>query len=48
MRTPGGEYALGPAHTTFHVLNKSFEEVATVPLAEMTAAVGLFVRLGLP
>jgi NADPH:quinone reductase len=52
MRTPGGgyaEYALGPAHMTFHVPSKmSFEEVATVPLAEMMVAAGLFVPLGLP
>jgi len=52
MGTPGGsyaEYALSPAHTTFHIPNKiSFEEAAAIPLAAMTAAVGLYVRLGLP
>jgi NADPH:quinone reductase len=51
-RTPGGsyaEYALSPAHTTFHIPNKtSFEEAAAIPLAAMTAAVGLYIRLGLP
>ena len=52
MRTPGGsyaEYALSPAHTTFHIPKKTtFEEAAAIPLAAMTAAVGLYVRLGLP
>lgn len=52
MRTPGGswaEYAISPAHTTFHLPEQtSFEEAATIPLAAMTAAIGLFVRLGLP
>ena len=52
MRTPGGsyaEYALSPAHTTFHLpKHTSFEEAAAIPLAAMTAAVGLYVRLGLP
>jgi NADPH2:quinone reductase len=52
MQTPGGsyaEYALSPEHTTFHLPKKtSFEEAATIPLAGMTAAVGLFARLGLP
>ena len=52
MRTEWGsfaEYAIAPAHTTFHLPKAtSFEEAATIPLAAMTAAVGLFVRLGLP
>lgn len=52
MRTPGGsyaEYAVSPAHTSFHIPKQtSFEEAAAIPLAAMTAAVGLYVRLGLP
>lgn len=52
MVTPGGsyaEYAVSPEHTTFHIPNKTtFEEAATIPLAAMTAAIGLHVRLGLP
>jgi NADPH:quinone reductase-like Zn-dependent oxidoreductase len=52
MMTPGGsfaEYAVGWAHTTFHIpANVSFEEAATIPLAAMTAAIGMFLRLGLP
>ena len=52
MREPHGsfaEYAVAPAITTFHIPPKiTFEEAATIPLAAMTAAVGLFVRLGLP
>lgn len=52
MMTPGGsfaEYALSPAHTTFHIPKyTSFEEAAAIPLAAMTAAVGLYLRLGLP
>ena len=52
MREPHGsfaEYALAPAITTFHIPSKtSFEEASTIPLAAMTAAIGLFVRLGLP
>lgn len=43
------EYAVAWEHTTFMVpADVSFEEAATVPLAAMTAAVGLFTRLGLP
>ena len=43
------EYAIAPAHTTFHIpASTSLEEAATVPLAAMTAAVGLFVRMQLP
>ncbi|KAH8808588.1 chaperonin 10-like protein [Xylogone sp. PMI_703] len=52
MRTPHGsfaEYAIAPAHTTFHLPKKTtFEEAATIPLAALTAALGLYVRLGLP
>jgi len=52
MRTPGGsfaEYALVWQHTTFHIPQKTtFEEAATLPLAAMTAAVGLHISLGLP
>lgn len=52
MREPHGsfaEYSIAPAITTFAIPNKiSFEEAATIPLAAMTAAVGLFARLGLP
>ena len=52
MRSPHGsfaEYALAPAHTTFHLPRAtSFEEGASIPLAAATAAVGLYVRLGLP
>ena len=52
MRTPGGsfaEYALVPETTTFHLpKSTSFEEGATIPLAAMTAAVGIYCRLGLP
>jgi NADPH:quinone reductase-like Zn-dependent oxidoreductase len=44
-----GEYAVGRADTTFHIpKNVSFEEAATIPLAAMTAALGLYQRLGLP
>lgn len=52
MNTPSGsfaEYAIAWETTTFHLLKHiSFEEAATVPLAAMTAAVGLFYHLGLP
>ncbi|KAL6702507.1 hypothetical protein ACN47E_001597 [Coniothyrium glycines] len=52
MMTPGGsfaEYAVGWQHTTFHIPhNISFEQAATIPLAAMTAAIGLQQRLGLP
>jgi NADPH:quinone reductase len=52
MRTPNGafaEYAIAPAKTTFHIPRQtSFEEAATIPLAAMTAVVGLYARLGLP
>ncbi|KAI2480109.1 Qor NADPH quinone reductase [Pyrenophora tritici-repentis] len=52
MLTPGGsfaEYAVGHAHTTFHIpASVSFEAAATIPLAAMTAAIGLHQRMGLP
>jgi len=52
MRTEFGsyaEYAVAWEHTTFMLpANVSDEEGATIPLAAMTAAVGLFTRLGLP
>lgn len=52
MRTPGGsyaEYAVSFKYTTFHLPEKiSFPEAATLPLAAMTSAVGLYQRLGLP
>ena len=45
MMKPHGsfaEYSIAEAHTTFHIPEKtSFEEAATIPLAAMTAAVGL-------
>lgn len=44
-----GEFAIGRADTTFHIPDGvSFEEAATIPLAGMTAAIGLYQRLGLP
>ncbi|KKY19419.1 putative alcohol dehydrogenase-like protein [Diplodia seriata] len=43
------EYAIAWAHTTFHIpKDTTFEEAAAIPLAAMTAAVGLYLRLGLP
>jgi NADPH2:quinone reductase len=52
MLTPHGsfaEYSVGLAATTFHIPKTvSFEEAATIPLAGMTAALGLYQRLGLP
>ncbi|EME46808.1 hypothetical protein DOTSEDRAFT_70696 [Dothistroma septosporum NZE10] len=52
MMKPGGsyaEYALSWAHTTAHLPKEtSFEEGAAIPLAALTAAVGLFARLRLP
>lgn len=54
MMSPHGsyaEYAISWAHTTFLLPSKtSFEEGAAIPLAALTAAVGLYApnRLGLP
>jgi NADPH2:quinone reductase len=52
MGTPGGsyaEYAIAWQYTTFHLPSRTtFEEAATLPLATMTSAVGLYQRLGLP
>ncbi|KAF2816577.1 GroES-like protein [Mytilinidion resinicola] len=52
MFTPGAsfaEYALAWQCTTFHLPDHvSFAEAATLPLAGMTAAVGLYRYLGLP
>lgn len=52
MLTPNGsygEYAMGHLDTTFHIpKHVSFDEAATIPLAGMTAAVGLYQKLGLP
>ncbi|GAM88518.1 hypothetical protein ANO11243_065510 [Dothideomycetidae sp. 11243] len=54
MRTGGGsyaEYAVAHAYTTFHLPEQtSFEEAATLPLAALTAVVGLYAsdRLALP
>ncbi|USP76239.1 hypothetical protein yc1106_03513 [Curvularia clavata] len=52
MMSPAGsfaEYAIGWQHTTFHLPDSiSFEEAATIPLAAMTSAIGLHLRLGLP
>jgi NADPH:quinone reductase len=52
MMTPHGsfaEYAVGWQHTTFKIPNEtSFEEAASLPLAAMTSAIGLHLRLGLP
>ncbi|KAH9862782.1 hypothetical protein J1614_010875 [Plenodomus biglobosus] len=52
MLSPGGsfaEYAVGWQHTTVHIpKNISFEQAATIPLAALTAAIGLHQRLGLP
>ncbi|ETN44358.1 uncharacterized protein HMPREF1541_10538 [Cyphellophora europaea CBS 101466] len=52
MRTPHGafaEYTLAYANTTFPVPPATpLESAATIPLAAMTAAVGLYARLGLP
>ncbi|KAF2119763.1 chaperonin 10-like protein [Lophiotrema nucula] len=52
MMSGGGsyaEYAVGWQHSTFHIpKNVSFEDAATIPLAAMTSAIGLYIRLGLP
>ncbi|KAI5122327.1 hypothetical protein M0805_002494 [Coniferiporia weirii] len=43
------QFSVAPVATTFPVPGStSFEEAATLPLAVMTAAIGLFVVLGLP
>ncbi|KAJ5999698.1 secondary metabolism biosynthetic enzyme [Penicillium waksmanii] len=43
------EYAIAPSGSTFHIPEKtSFEEASTIPLAAMTAAVGMFQRSNLP
>ncbi|KAI9689261.1 MAG: hypothetical protein M1820_010172 [Bogoriella megaspora] len=52
MRSPHGsyaEYAVAWQHTTVHIPAKtSFEEAAAIPLAVLTAAVGLYAQLRLP
>jgi len=52
METPHGgyaEYAIVPASTTFHLPAKiSFEAAAGLPLAFMTAAIGLYQMLRVP
>ncbi|KAH8682752.1 chaperonin 10-like protein [Xylariales sp. PMI_506] len=52
MMTPRGawaEYAVAPASTVaFLPKNTSFEQGAAIPLAGLTASVGLYQRLGLP
>src|ERR1700712_1997852 len=43
------EYAVGLEATTIHIPKSvTFEEAATIPLAGMTAALGMYQRLGLP
>ncbi|GAA5927258.1 zinc-binding alcohol dehydrogenase family protein [Sporobolomyces koalae] len=43
------EYTVSPAITAFHVpANTSFEQAAALPLAYITAVIGLHLRLGLP
>ncbi|KAI8656387.1 PKS-ER domain-containing protein [Fusarium sp. Ph1] len=52
MKQPGGsyaEYGVSWAYTTFRLPDKtSFEEGAALPLTALTAACGLYARLGLP
>ncbi|KAJ5452509.1 Polyketide synthase enoylreductase [Penicillium cf. griseofulvum] len=52
MGSPHGsyaEFAIAWEYTTFHLTGKtSFEEAATIPLAAMTAALGLYQQLKLP
>ncbi|KAJ8096514.1 hypothetical protein POJ06DRAFT_47866 [Lipomyces tetrasporus] len=52
MGTPGGsyaEYAIAWQYTTFHLPSSTtFEKAATLPLAAMISAVGLYQRPGLP
>jgi NADPH:quinone reductase-like Zn-dependent oxidoreductase len=43
------EYSVAPEWTTFHLPhNVSLEEAATLPVAALTAALGLYIDLGLP
>ncbi|KAI5121777.1 hypothetical protein M0805_009588 [Coniferiporia weirii] len=43
------QYSVAPESTTFRIPHSTtFEEASTLPLAVMTAAIGLFVVLGLP
>ncbi|KKY20816.1 putative alcohol dehydrogenase-like protein [Phaeomoniella chlamydospora] len=51
MTRGGGfaEYAIAPALSTFHIPDSiTFQDAATVPLAGMTAAIGLHLRMSLP
>ncbi|KAK9779771.1 putative Chaperonin 10-like protein [Seiridium cardinale] len=52
MMSPHGawaEYSVVPAHTTVHLpAQTSFEQGAAIPLAALTAALGLYSRLRLP
>ncbi|KAI1840577.1 hypothetical protein JX266_013241 [Neoarthrinium moseri] len=52
VKTEGGsyaEYGIAWQHTTFHIPKQtSFEEAAAIPLAAMTAVVGLYQHLALP
>ncbi|KAI2463493.1 GroES-like protein [Annulohypoxylon bovei var. microspora] len=52
MMKPHGsfaEYAIAWQHVTFHIPQKTtFEEASTIPLAAMTAALGLYGHLRLP
>ncbi|KAI1133363.1 GroES-like protein [Nemania abortiva] len=52
MMEPGGsyaEYAVAWQHTTFHIPEETtYEEAAAIPLAAMTSAVALYIRLRLP
>ncbi|KAJ3178107.1 hypothetical protein HDU85_005631 [Gaertneriomyces sp. JEL0708] len=52
MTKPDGafaEYTIAWAHTTFHIPERtSYEEAATIPLAAMTAAIGMYLCLPLP
>lgn len=42
------EYSVTPALSAFKFEKTSFEDISTLPLAVMTSAIGLFVRIGLP
>ncbi|KAJ3050980.1 hypothetical protein HK097_008057, partial [Rhizophlyctis rosea] len=52
MRAPHGsfaEYALAPDWTTFHIPKSvSFESAATIPLAALTAVIGLYADIQVP